>query len=368
MYCCLCFSFDYSFVTAKSTNNIIHTSAHFVLNDNVLPPAYIDVLTDMTTNGEGKHAQISWSKPAVESHVTLHSENVSYTFGTEEGEAGTLIGLVCREPMLIDSLYWWTFCDSASLNVVILGLNKNGRLTGQELYRDDDAPNNPYNETSYQLKKSVYAPNGCFIGISVDKGNLSLLTTSSTAEYPFVGQTNAYIEDLASAIRLEYVEDLGADYEENYYMGYSGRSLADGEAPKVSYQVIALSNGRELYSVGATDFIYQDFAWADLDKGEYQYAIEAIYRNGEKARILSEVIAKETPSVIASMEKGRTVQQIGNMLLVDAEAVQVVAATGKTIASGVGLTTFGTEGWTDGLYIIRTLENGKWASHKVVIK
>ena len=340
----------------------------FVLNDKLLPPAYIDVLTDMPTNGEGEHALVSWSKPAVEAHVKLHSENVSYTFGTEEGEAGTLIGLICREPMLIDSLYWWTFCDSASLNVVILGLNKNGRLTGQELYRDDDVPNNPYNETSYQLKKSVYAPNGCFIGISVDRGNLSLLTTSSTEEYPFVRQTNAYIEDLASALRLEYVEDLGSDYEENYYMGYSGRRLADEEAPQVSYQVVALAGEVELYSADATDFIYQDFAWADLDKGDYRYAVEAIYRNGEKARLFSDVITKETPSAIASVENCKAVQQVGNNLLIHAEAVQVISANGESVAGGTAVSVLSTDGWADGLYIIRTLENGKWASHKVVIK
>lgn len=357
-------SINYDFREVSSNKK----TRDFVLNDEILPPAYIDVFTEMTTNGKGECAQINWSRPAVEAHVKLHSENVSYTFGTEEGEAGTLIGLICREQMLIDSLYWWTFCDSVSLNVVILELNRNGRLTGKELYRDDDAPNNPYNNTSYQLKESVYAPNGCFIGISVDRGNLSLLTTSSTADYPFVEQTNAYIEDLASALRLEFVEDLGADYEENYYMGYSGRRLADNEAPQVAYQVIALAGETELYSVVGSNFYYQDFAWADLDRGDYQYAIDATYRNGEKARVISDVIIKETPSAIASVEKNTVVQQVGNTLLIYAEAVQVVSAKGESVVGGIGVSSLCTDGWADGLYIIRTLENGKWTSHKVVIK
>lgn len=358
-------SFNYDFREVSGNKK----GQNFVLNDEILPPAYVGTLIEMTTNGEGERAQISWSKPAIESFMKLHSEEVSYTFGTEEGEEGTLIGLVCREPMLIDSLYWWTFCDSASLNVVILSLNKNGRITGQELYRDDDAPNNPYNTTMYSLKEPVYAPNGCFIGISVDKGNLSLLTTSSTPEYPFIEQTNAYIEDLASAIRLEYVEDLGADYEENFYMGYFGRRTADEEAPQVSYQIIAMADETELYSAVATNFFYEDIAWCNLDRGEYRYAVEATYRNGGKARQFSDVMTKETPSAISSVGKSQAaVQQVGNMLLIDAEAVQVVSSNGETIVGGTDITTLGTDGWADGLYIIRTLNDGQWTSHKLVIK
>ncbi|MBR4845250.1 MAG: carboxypeptidase-like regulatory domain-containing protein [Bacteroidaceae bacterium] len=358
-------SFNYDFREVSSNKK----SRDFVLNDEILPPAYVSVLLDMTTNGEGEHARISWSKPAIESFVKLHSEEVSYTFGTEEGEEGTLIGLVCREPVLIDSLYWWTFCDSTSLNVVILPLNKNGHITGEELYRDDEAPNNPYNTTMYRLKESVYAPHGCFIGISIDKGNLSLLTTSSTSEYPFVKQTNAYIEDLASAIRLEYVEDLGVDYEENFYMGYFGRRVADEEAPQVSYQIVALADETELYSaVAANDFLYEDYAWGNLEKGDYRYAVEAMYRNGEKARLFSDVITKKTPSGISSVAKSKAVQQNGNILLIDAEAVQVISTNGETIVCGTNITTLGTDEWADGLYIVRTLNDGQWTSHKLVIK
>lgn len=341
---------------------------NFTLKDRILPPAYMDVIVGMTTNGESEHAQITWSTPAVEKHVKLHSENASYSFGTEEGEAGTLIGLVCREPMIIDSLQWWTFCDSATLNVVVLALNKRGRLTSQELYRDDEAPNKPYDRTTYRLKTPAYAPNGCFIGISVDKGNLSLLTTGSTEEYPFVSQTNAYIEDLATAISLEYVESLGSDYEENFYMSYSGRRLADEEAPKVSYQVIALADENELHSVVATGLYYEDYAWGNLDKGNYQYAVEAIYRNGSKAEVLSDLIAKETPSGMIPVGSLQALQQIGNMLHFNAEAIQVVSAKGQTIAGGTGITALCTDGWTDGIYIVRTLQDGQWTSHKIVIR
>ncbi len=336
----------------------------FTLDDLILPPAFISA----SVAKDESEALISWSTPAVEKHVKLHSENVSYTFGTEEGEAGTLIGLVCREAMIIDSLQWWTFCDSATLNVVILALNKRGRLTNQELYRDDEAPNKAYDITTYRLKTPAYAPNGCFIGISVDKGNLSLLTTGNTEEHPFASQTNAYIEDLATSVSLEYVEDLGSDYEENYYMNYSGRRLADAEAPAIEYLITPAANaGQELETIPVNDLFYTDAHWKHLDEGEHTYTVEAVYRNGQSA-VQAVTITKTTPSAILATEAGNALQLAGNTLLIRAEAVQVIAANGGCIAGGEGISSLSTEGWSKGIYIVRTLENGDWNTHKIVIK
>lgn len=335
----------------------------FTLKDQILPPAYASV----HIAGDESTATVTWSKPAVEKHVKLHSENVSYTFGTEEGEEGTLIGLICREAMLIDSLSWWTFCDSTTLNVVIIALNERGNLTSKELYRDNDATNDPYSPTTYVLNTPAYAPHGCFIGISVDRGNLSLLTTTSTVEHPFNYKTNAYIEDIAVAARLEYVEDLGSDFEENFYMSYSGRRLADAEAPAVTYNVIALKEGVEQYRTVGTGFLYADPAWANLDKGDYQYSVEAVYLNGQKADIQSKMITKTTPSAISTLQTGASVKLDGTTLLVDAEAVQVISSNGNQVAGGTGINRLDTAGWPAGIYIVRTLKHGAWSTNKVRI-
>ena len=61
-------------------------------------------------------------------------------------------------------------------------------------------------------------------------------------------------------------------------------------------------------------------------------------------------------------------QQNGNILLIDAEAVQVISTNGETIVCGTNITTLGTDEWADGLYIVRTLNDGQWTSHKLVIK
>lgn len=339
------------------------TIKDFKLNDHILPPAYASVLLP----GDEDTTVITWSTPAIGTHVKLHSDAPSYTFGTEEGEAGTLIGLVCREAILIDSLQWWTFCDSTTLNVVILGLNERGRLNGKELYRDDEAPNTPYDITSYHLTTPAYAPHGCFIGISVDKGNLSLITSANTEECPFIANTNAYLEDLATSLKLEYVEDLGSDYEENFYMNYSGRRMADKEAPAVTYNVVNTTNGADLYSAVGTNFTYADPAWANLDKGDYQYAIEAVYRNGQKARLLTDVIAKTTPSAISALQTGASVKLDGTTLWVDAEAVEVISSNGNQVVGGAGIGRLDTAGWPAGIYIVRTLKHGEWSTNKVRI-
>lgn len=336
----------------------------FTLNDSILPPAYASVLL---TEGE-ETAIVSWSAPAIEKSVKLHSDAPSYTFGTEEGEAGTLIGLVCREGMIIDSLQWWTFCDSATLNVVILALNERGRLNGKELYRDDEAPNNPYDLTTYRLPAPVYAPHGCFIGVSVDRGNLSMITTASTEEYPFVPKTNAYIEDLAVSLKLEYVEGLGSDYEENFYMNYSGRQVAGTGAPTVTYNVVNTTDGAELYSAVGTNFVYADPVWVNLDKGDYQYIVEAVYRNGEKTRLLTDIITKTTPSYISLLQTESSVRLEGSTLLLDAEAVQVISVNGEQVAGGVGLNRIDTAGWATGIYLVRTLRNGQWETTKVLVQ
>ena len=98
------------------------------------------------------------------------------------------------------------------------------------------------------------------------------------------------------------------------------------------------------------------------------HVVEAMYRNGERARLFSNIITKETPSGISSVEKSLAVQQIGNMLLIDAEAVQVVSSNGETIVGGTDITTLSTDGWSGGIYIVRTLNEGQWTSHKLVIK
>ena len=130
----------------------------------------------------------------------------------------------------------------------------------------------------------------------------------------------------------------------------------------------ALNGETELYSAVATNFLYEDYAWNNLGKGDYRYAVEAIYRNGRKAQLLSDVITKLTPSIVSSIEKNQVVQQMGHKLLIDAESVQVISTNGQCVISGTDITTLSTEGWAVGLYIIRTLNNGQWTSHKIAIK
>jgi len=160
---------------------------------------------------------------------------------------------------------------------------------------------------------------------------------------------------------------LGSDFEENFYMSDSGRRLADAEAPAVTYNVIALKEGVEQYRTVGTGFLYADPAWANLDKGDYQYSVEAVYLNGQKADIQSKMITKTTPSAISTRQTGASVKLDGTTLLVDAEAVQVFSSNGNQVAGGTGINRLDTAEWPAGIYIVRTLKHGEWSTNKVRI-
>lgn len=339
----------------------------FVLGDSILPPAWINGEVQITNNGD-EWVEIFWTQPGVEKLTEAFSDQGSYTFGTDDGDYTTLIGLVCREAVVLEEVNWSVFIGDSTLNVTILALDEKGNATGEVLYQDLDAPNKGYNFTTYTLKSPVYAPHGCFIGLSCDQGNLYLLTTAPTEEKPFVKNLNAYIEDYTKSTKLEYVEGLGKDYEENFFISYTALKLAVADAPAVQYLIVPPANvGMELEMIPVDGLTYTDLHWKHLNEGEYPYIVQAVYRNGQSAE-QTVTLTKETPSGVEEMlDTGKTVSLQGSTLYIRAEAVQVVDTAGQTVAKGE-MTAIQTDGWSKGLYIVRTLNNGKWEAGKVIIR
>lgn len=362
----------YSSATAQAemvTVNGIVYQQDFTLNDSILPPALVKGEI-ITAEGNVEIPEISWTQPGVEKLTEAFSNQGSYTFGTDEGDHTTLIGLVCRESMVLKEIDWSVFIGDSTINVTILALDAAGNATDEVLYQDLDAPNKGYNLTTYALKESVYAPNGCFIGLSCDEGNLYLLTTTPTAEKPFVKNFNAYIEDYTKNTKLEYVESLGKDYEENFFISYTALKLAVADAPTVKYMMVPPANvGEELEMIEVDGLSYTDLYWKNLNEGEYSYVVEAVYRNGKSAGQTIN-FTKITPSGI---EEGRSDTEAsvwlqGNVLIIRAEAVQVVNVCGQVVVAGEAVSCLSTENWEKGLYLVRTLEGGKWKSSKMYIR
>lgn len=361
----------YSGATAQAevlkVNGLIYLQ-DFVLGDSILPPAWVNGEVKVTNNGD-EWSEIFWTQPGVEKLTEAFSDQGSYTFGSNDGDYTTLIGLVCREAVVLKEVNWSVFIGDSTVNVTILALDAAGNVTSELLYQDSDAPNNGYDYTTYTLKHPVYAPHGCFIGLSCDKGNLYLLTTAPTEEKPFVRNFNAYIEDYTKSTKLEYVEDLGKDYEENFFISYTALKLAVDDAPAVKYVIVPPANvGEEVEEIAVDGLSYTDLYWDRLNEGEYPYIVSAIYRNGQSAG-QTVTLTKITPSgVKETLDAGNAVRLKGNTLYIQAEAVLVVNVGGQTVAAGTAVGTLSTKDWGKGIYFVRTLEDGRWETSKVVIR
>lgn len=340
-----------------------------VLNDAIIAPATVSA----TVAEDDRSAEVAWSAPGVAANVENFTRETSAAFGTSEGDKNTLIGVVCHEPVLLNEISWLTYHDYETMNVVILALDADGNVTSEELYRDEAAENWPYETTPYKLKNSVYAPHGCFIGLSINEGNLSLATATNTDEKPFLYQTNAYIEDLATKAQLEYVEALGEEYQENFRISYSGYLLADGEAPEVSYNVYCVNAaGSDVHTAKSEVLNYVDQAWAQLAAGDgYYYAVEAVYRNGKVSeRTTSGTLSKTVIEAIESATADKAISVSGSTVRFaeTANSVKVLTSAGQVVMQQNGASSLSLEGWNAGVYVIVANVGGKQITQKLIVK
>ena len=362
-----CFSFDgvyendksYSLVATKdfyneakkstfvSTSDVIKDLS---LSDQIIAPA----MATAEISDDLRSAEVAWTKQGYDATIAHYSQYGSYTFGTEEGDASTLVGVICHSPVILESIDWVTYCDSQTINVVVLALDENGNATDQVLYIDENAYNEMYDKTIYTFDAPIFAPNGCFIGISIDKGNVSVLTAENTAEKPFIEGVNAYIESYTTDTTLNLVEELGDDYRENFFIGYQGKILADNEAPNTLFNLyrIDANNKATKISSKSADLSFSDTEWAMLQLGDYTYAVEAVYDNGKvSARTLAATLSQTVGIESLVADKHVT-------------AVEIYATNGVKLLSTDDLTSISLPA---GVYIARILVNNCWTTRKLII-
>lgn len=326
------------------------------LSDKILPAAGIKA----TIADDQNSSLTEWTKPGYEVNIAKHSAFGSYTFGTDEGDASTLLGVVCRTPIILESICWTAYCDSDNVNIVVLALDKEGNATNKELYKDENVSNNLFDKSNYNFPEPIYAPDGCFVGISIDSGNLSLLTAENTEEYPFVERYNAYIENYILDTTLNYVEELGEDYRENFFISYDGIILASDEAPITKFNVYRIdSAGNEsvLNQELVATLSFTDNKWPELENGDYTYAVEAVYLNGKVSeRIISNVITQKNTSI----ENINVADEI--------ELIELYDINGLKVFTTNDVNQIGRQDITPGIYVARVLIDGKWNIQKLVIK
>ncbi len=341
------------------------------LNDSILPPAFAQV--DYADNN--LKSVVEWSRPGIDEAVAVYSGEISYTFGASDGTFGTLIGVVCHEPIILKNIHWLLLNSIETVNVVILALDENGKLTGEELYVDGDAPNVKYDLTQYAFEYDVYAPYGCFIGLSTDAGFLDIVTAVNTEEKPFVPNFNAYIEDYLENAEFEYVETLGDDFRENFCLGYDGIKMATNDAPQVSYNVYRenAASMSEVVANAVDKMLCADDAWLTLPDGEYRYAVTAVYANNkESERAYTSTITLDKTSIEDVMANNFTItlSSDASQLLMNrvADKIMVYAMDGTTMVRAANTDVVSVANCSAGVYMVRAMVDGQWFIEKILIK
>ncbi len=359
--------------THKQSLAIVESGAtvDVTLNDSILPPA--TALATITE--DGKKLNVEWSRSGIDMAMAMYSPDISYTFGASDGTFGTLIGVVSKNPVILTDMHWLLLSSKETINVVVLALDENGNVTNNELYVDGDAPNVSYDLSTYEFAYDVYAPNGCFIGLSCDEGFLDLATAVNTREKPFVPMYNAYIEDYLVEAKMEYVETLGDDFCENFIIGYNGIALATDEAPVVTYNIYRENEAAmsEVVINHLQSQLFTDDAWLTLDEGDYQYAITAVYANKkESAPTYTNKVTLDKTSVegIEAAAFATTLSPDGNTLLMNTVADKAIlyAADGTMVASAVYTDTLSVSACPAGIYMLRVYVGNSWYTQKILIK
>lgn len=361
------------YTSVSQTLNIVDTPVNIdvVLNDSILSPAIVSA--QYVADNKNK-TEVVWSTPGVDTSVSMHSDEVSYTFGASDGNFGTLIGVVCHEPVILQQIDWFLLNNDETINVVVLGFDENGVLSSDELYVDTEAPNMMYDYTQYKFKQDVYAPYGCFIGLSIDEGYLDIATAVNTAEKPFVSQFNAFIEDYRVDTKFDYIESLGDEFCENLFLSYQGLSLADDEAPSITYNIYRENEAAmsELLNNAWTSLAYTDDSWATLPDGDYRYAVTATYRNKQESEpVYSNIINRNTAGVgeidaeqvkIYLSADGRSVEV--NRV---ADELQLYATDGTLMAQNAHCRALPVS-CNSGVYVAKAIVDGKCYTQKIVIR
>ncbi|MBO7317323.1 MAG: carboxypeptidase regulatory-like domain-containing protein, partial [Bacteroidales bacterium] len=344
--------------------------------DAILKDAILSPVVAYASYNEGDNtAQVEWSRTGIDEAVSVHSGQISYTFGASDGTFGTLIGVVCHKPIILQSIDWFLLASDETINVVVLALDENGNVTGEELYVDSEAPNVQFNPTEYTFSQEVYAPHGCFIGLSSDAGFLDIVTTVNTPENPFVPQFNAYIEDYLVEAKMEYVETLGDEFCENFFLGYKGIALAGDEAPVVTYNVYRENESAmsEVVLNNVVSTLCTDDAWLTLPEGDYTYAVTAVYANNkESARTYTNVLTLDKTAVegITAEAFAVTLSADGSLLQFNTEVAQaeLYTADGVLVAQFTSTDAISVASCPAGMYIVRARVGAVWYVEKVIIK
>lgn len=249
--------------------------------------------------GDGGNVAVAWQ--AASSATTLRTDGgtLNGNLGISNGNEYTVIGTIYREPMALTSVSWYQTLAGGPhyyINVFVLALDAEGNPTSEVLYTEqvpavDDQWNN------YTLPDTVFAPNGCVVGLSYFNGYLGVgIDGGKDLSYPFREKTHVFAATYTNG-EFDFIEDSGIRSNlmiraDGYRLADNGGKeslLAEGTAMPdfCSYQVWRVKSGDEAneaawVSVDASEAANMTAAdnLAGVQAGMYAYAVKTVYPDG----------------------------------------------------------------------------------------
>lgn len=257
------------------------TGNNFRLAVDILPP----YTANATDNNDGTVA-VSWDKPRTLTERKYDDGIPSNGYGYGSNFSGSqIIGTIFPGETSVKELKWWTTggegCDD-NITLMLIDLNWSGQPTGEILYQTSlKTEDGKWN--TFRLPEPLYAEKGFLFAIAgknnvaTDKG-----TDDGTIDYP---QTQVYTTNYSVSGSYNYMDDTSEPSRHLLLRAICENvEPDDATMPKISYNVYRLPAGGEehadqwaMVAGGTNDYNLTD---SNIPSGEYLYAIQAVYGDG----------------------------------------------------------------------------------------
>ena len=348
----------------------------YTMNPSVLQPACF--AGRAITEGVG----LSWRRP----YEIFRRDNGKTPVGqggAVVGDENYLFGTVWRQPAEINAISWMTTDYRGphnEMNLWLLDITPDGIPTNKVLYCALHVPAaGDLKWSKHQLPETVKCPNGFYLAVSYSFGMASLATADGKdAEWPFVPyvnyrstdyRTNSWVCTDASFVRNNYMiraegEGIGVDGSEYPYRYLLYRLRPGQEENTSAWKLLSPESGLAAES-------YVDPV-AGLEKGEYRYALRALYPEEKMSDpVLTEII-KVDPAAVGSVTSGslRAVYDKTTRTLRFTDRVVRATLTdlsGRVRIGEKDVDAMDLSGLESGIYIVRANNSVSACTSKIII-
>lgn len=262
--------------------------------------APVNVAATATDNGA---VEVKWQDASCVTTLRVDGGEVDGNIGISNGNENTVIGTIYNTPMALTEISWYQTLAGGPhyyVNLFVLALDDEGNPTNEVLYTAmTNATDDQWN--TYTLPNTIFAPNGCVLGLSYSNGYLGIgLDGGKDLSYPFKENTHVFAANYVNG-EFDFIES--RDIRSNLMIRANGYRLADngGAASMIdedasfpdfcNYMVWRVESGKEadeqtwtlLTATPQPDMTITDNL-TSVPAGLYAYAVKTVYPDGEMSQ------------------------------------------------------------------------------------